>query len=568
MLKPTRIKKKVEGLGIMGRRRSKSADVGADVRGQSSVRDFFPQRLNDRDDARVSLSDSSDEAKSEAPNDDRNGTDRWSDADDEFPGSVESPLACFDPDEEEEEDVSDLLAREIDLLSDFEDVPIEPFQDQPEEDAATKESHCESHGEPLEEKPNEVVARAKRAQKKKRKTPSASQELPETLETFLESGVRKGKKKRWPKQSTDTTQANGDNREKKKAKKLQKQAAAKKMKKVSSMQQPQQPTTPQPAVPWLPSSSSTLDVMNYARCCKCQMILPPPTGVTRLRQKCKGVNICLVCNTRQVQANRVLQEMNVMSRFKNLDKDARSEFWKAVRNNGGKANIRAMVKETFKKYEKHEKKTTASGAYQPISWYEKQGYDGDVIRNRCTDSVEHPILGKCYRLEILSAEDSSIYGYERSDTFDGEYQDDGDEGNSRPAMTPKVTADQRNGAIAMQRNMKQQFKELEMTVKKNKENANKVLAIVSGELAITEIVTKSKHYKTIGKTCEPVAECFADCIKKLADAKADARNALASGCAISATLEETQQLVKQCGIQRSFLQSLMTQAAFGGGSVY
>jgi hypothetical protein len=169
MLKPTRIKKKVEGLGIMGRRRSKSADVGADVRGQSSVRDFFPQRLNDRDDARVSLSDSSDEAKSEAPNDDRNGTDRWSDADDEFPGSVESPLACFDPDEEEEEDVSDLLAREIDLLSDFEDVPIEPFQDQPEEDAATKESHCESHGEPLEEKPNEVVARAKRAQKKRGK---------------------------------------------------------------------------------------------------------------------------------------------------------------------------------------------------------------------------------------------------------------------------------------------------------------------------------------------------------------------------------------------------------------
>ena len=182
-----------------------------------------------------------------------------------------------------------------------------------------------------------------------------------------------------------------------------------------------------------------------------------------------------------------------MSRFKNLDKDARSEFWKAVRNNGGKANIRAMVKETFKKYEKHEKKTTASGAYQPISWYEKQGYDGDVIRNQCTDSVEHPILGKCYRLEILSAEDSSIYGYERSNTFDGEYQDDGDEGISRPAMTPKPIADQRNGAIAMQRNMKQQFKELEMTVKKNKENANKVLAIVSGELAITEIVTKSKH---------------------------------------------------------------------------
>jgi hypothetical protein len=555
----------------MGRRRSKSAEVGADVRGQSKVRDFFHQRLNDRDVAHVSLSDSSDEVKSEASNDDRNGTNHWSDADDEVPGSVESPLACFDPDEVEEEDISELLAREIDAAWDLENLSKEPFQDQPEEDAATNESHCESHGEPLEEKPNEVVARVKRAQKKRRKTPSASQELPETLETFLESGVRKGKKKRMQKQSTDTTQANGDNRGKKKAKKLQKQLAAKKMKKVSStvqnmLQQTQQPQQPQQ--PWLPSSSSTLEVMNYVRCCKCQMILPPATDGPRLRQKCKGVNICSVCNTRQVQANRVLQEMNVMSRFKNLDKDARSEFWKAVRSNGDKANIRAMVKETFKKYEKHEKKTTASGAYQPISWYEKQGYDGDVIRNQCTDSVEHPILGKCYRLEILSAEDSSIYGYERSNTFDGEYQDDGDEGNSRPAMTPKPFADQRNGAIAMQRNMKQQFKELEMTVKKNKENANKVLAIVSGELAITEIVTKSKHYKTIGKACEPVAECFADCIKKLADAKADARNALASGCAMSVTYEETQQLVKQCGTQRSFLQSLMTQAAFGGGSVY
>ena len=78
----------------MGRRRSKSADVGADVRGQSRVCDFFPQRLNDRDVAHVSLSDSSDEVKSEASNDDRNGTNHWSDADDEVPaGQPESPLA-------------------------------------------------------------------------------------------------------------------------------------------------------------------------------------------------------------------------------------------------------------------------------------------------------------------------------------------------------------------------------------------------------------------------------------------------------------------------------------------
>eukprot|EP00959_Pyramimonas_sp_CCMP1952_P157376 3291048-Pyramimonas_sp.AAC.1 len=37
-------------------------------------------------------------------------------------------------------------------------------------------------------------------------------------------------------------------------------------------------------------------------------------------------------------------------------------------------------------------------------WYKKQGFPWRRIKPMCTDVVQHPVLGKCYRAEIHEIE--------------------------------------------------------------------------------------------------------------------------------------------------------------------
>ena len=42
------------------------------------------------------------------------------------------------------------------------------------------------------------------------------------------------------------------------------------------------------------------------------------------------------------------------------------------------------------------------GEYLPLSVYEKRGFDIDAIREKCTDTEEHPVLGTAYTVCIRS----------------------------------------------------------------------------------------------------------------------------------------------------------------------
>ena len=48
------------------------------------------------------------------------------------------------------------------------------------------------------------------------------------------------------------------------------------------------------------------------------------------------------------------------------------------------------------------------GEYLPLSVYEKRGFDVEAIRQKCTDTEEHPILGTTYRVCIRSAFSKTI----------------------------------------------------------------------------------------------------------------------------------------------------------------
>ena len=46
------------------------------------------------------------------------------------------------------------------------------------------------------------------------------------------------------------------------------------------------------------------------------------------------------------------------------------------------------------------KKSSTGGGYYPRSWYDAQGFDGQLIEDTCQDKREHPLLGTCYCVEI------------------------------------------------------------------------------------------------------------------------------------------------------------------------
>ena len=226
--------------------------------------------------------------------------------------------------------------------------------------------------------------------------------------------------------------------------------------------------------------------------------------------------MCKVCGTRQVQVSRHLAKAGMAEQFSGLSKDQKEKFWKAIRNDGSKNNILKMAKRSLIEYEEREIQSGALGDYKPLSWYERQGYDGQKIEERCDDTMEHRVLGTCYRVEIVGGGETWRRGTRQTD----EANEEQTEGNSAPlaigsgassssshiALAAEAAKQQAAAAKDKMFNFKKEMAELQKTKKKNEEEAQKVLREVSGELVIIEQLVKARQFKALEKDFTIVAE--------------------------------------------------------------
>jgi hypothetical protein len=53
-------------------------------------------------------------------------------------------------------------------------------------------------------------------------------------------------------------------------------------------------------------------------------------------------------------------------------------------------------------------KTSVTGKYVPLSVYKKEGFDWERIEEHCKDTMVDPVLGLCYRVNILAVEEHTV----------------------------------------------------------------------------------------------------------------------------------------------------------------
>jgi len=86
--------------------------------------------------------------------------------------------------------------------------------------------------------------------------------------------------------------------------------------------------------------------------------------------------------------------------FKTFTAEQQEEFY---RNIADVKNVEQMAKETAHFFEQRREEANVSkvgGQYMPLSWYGRQGFDTKRIKQHCTDTKEHAVLGLTYRVKI------------------------------------------------------------------------------------------------------------------------------------------------------------------------
>ena len=130
--------------------------------------------------------------------------------------------------------------------------------------------------------------------------------------------------------------------------------------------------------------------------------------------------MCKVCGTRQVHVSRVLKEAGLSKQFSGLSKEIKTQFWKDVRSDGSKANILKLCKRSLQAYEESGVEGRANGAYEPLGYYATKGYDTKRIEDLCTDTMDHAVLGKCYKIDVISGGEYWKRGKRQTDELHNE----------------------------------------------------------------------------------------------------------------------------------------------------
>ena len=134
----------------------------------------------------------------------------------------------------------------------------------------------------------------------------------------------------------------------------------------------------------------------------------------RLTSKMKNTWQCKKCDVKIVQLHRGFGSWPAPG-FELMTDEAQQKFYSDVRDLSGPSAI-TKAQYTLEEYEEHERSYEMGGKFLPLSVWAAKGYDVAAIEEKSLPAniQVHPILGKCYRVEILKLAESGRHGTKRT----------------------------------------------------------------------------------------------------------------------------------------------------------
>ena len=103
------------------------------------------------------------------------------------------------------------------------------------------------------------------------------------------------------------------------------------------------------------------------------------------------------------------------SDFNGISADEKVAFMKAVGEAKDQEQLKLVSEEYLRRFEKRARFFMHNGEFLPLSVWGNRGFDTERIESTTTaaDTMEHPVLGKCYRVAILNTGSRGEIGWER-----------------------------------------------------------------------------------------------------------------------------------------------------------
>ena len=114
---------------------------------------------------------------------------------------------------------------------------------------------------------------------------------------------------------------------------------------------------------------------------------------------------CNSCNSKNVILHRMFGQWPIDG-SKELDETERQTFWRE--SVPKKEHLFKNMTDVLTKKIVEAQQKSKGGAYLPLTVYAMQGFNVDDISARCTDTCEDPVLGTCYKVDIMRVDGWSL----------------------------------------------------------------------------------------------------------------------------------------------------------------
>jgi hypothetical protein len=111
--------------------------------------------------------------------------------------------------------------------------------------------------------------------------------------------------------------------------------------------------------------------------------------------------LCSACNTATAALSRALEGGLRAEGFRSLSAEEQTQFWQQAAGASQKSLV-TLYNSKLKAVATQHTTQGSKGCFQPLSWYEMQGYDAKAIRLKtpAEDRKTHPILGEVFRISL------------------------------------------------------------------------------------------------------------------------------------------------------------------------
>ena len=177
-------------------------------------------------------------------------------------------------------------------------------------------------------------------------------------------------------------------------------------------------------------SDTPLFVFDNPKCGRCRA--PLDMQRCQISGKSQASWRCNKCNIKAVQASQHGLGNNINTIVGNLSDDQVAEFWQSVNATPSAHKLKELIDDRLEQSHAAGKIASEKGTYQPLKYYKKIGYDTKMIKEHCTDTREHPLLGRTYKVDLVGIERRREEWVKRSTTR---------RHVSRKASSPSATPD-------------------------------------------------------------------------------------------------------------------------------